>query len=669
MTNLSDIATAMGGTVTGNQACFPTPGHSAKDRGSCASLSATAPDGVLVHSFNGGDPLAIKDELRAKGVLPERGTGNDNASPWRTTGTYEYDDGGGNVIYRTRRIERTGDKKRFIAERMEAGKWVSGLGDVDRLPYRFTEICEATAGARESGDPEPIIYFTEGERKADKLAEWGMLATAIAFGAGGWKEHYGEAFTGSIVVILPDNDAPGQAFAETVKAGIEAFGGTAHIVDLPGLPDKGDIMDWTGNAADLQALTDKALSGSLLPIATLDLANLANKPAVAKAFTIERMAPAGEVTLFTGPGSGGKSLLAQQFATASAAGLSCLGLAVQPGAAIYLTCEDSLEQLHWRQEHLCRAMGVNMANLAGKLHLSSLRGELGNELGTFAADDTLKPSAAYHRLVAQLHATDAKLVFLDNVAHLFTGNENDRGQVTRFVNLLNRLAGETGAAIVLIAHPNKSGDDYSGSTAWLNAVRSQVTIDHVKEADGLILDADARVLTVGKANYAQKGKAVQFRWHNWAYVTEDDLPPDRAKEIAEMAAANGENQLFLRCLRVRNGQDRPVSESPSSRTYAPRVFAKMSEAKGLQADRLEAAMERLFRIEKIERKVVCRIDRKDREGIAERCADVCADPALTGCADVRSSSAPSAQSHTPYTTYNPGGAAEAPPAHIKGESE
>ena len=26
----------------------------------------------------------------------------------------------------------------------------------------------------------------------------------------------------------------------------------------------------------------------------------------------------------------------------------------------------------------------------------------------------------------------ARLVFLDNVAHLFAGNENDRGDVTRF---------------------------------------------------------------------------------------------------------------------------------------------------------------------------------------------------------------------------------------------
>jgi RecA-family ATPase len=78
-------------------------------------------------------------------------------------------------------------------------------------------------------------------------------------------------------------------------------------------------------------------------------------------------------------------------------------------------------------------------------------------LGTFDADGTLKPAVAFQRLVQMLQTTGAQLAILDNVAHLFTGNENDRGEVTRFVNLLNRLAGETGAAILLLGHPYSSG--------------------------------------------------------------------------------------------------------------------------------------------------------------------------------------------------------------------
>src|SRR3546814_9421010 len=145
-----------------------------------------------------------------------------------------------------------------------------------------------------------------------------------------------------------------------------------------------------------------------------------------------------------------------------------------------------------------------------------------------------------------MEVTGSKLVFLDNVAHLFTGNENDRGQVTRFVNLLNRLAGNTGAAILLIGQPNKSGDTYSGSTAWLNAVRSQITIDHERDENGSVLDLDVRVLTVGKANYARKGEALRFRWHNWAFVRDADLPADHRAEIAANIQASADNEIFLR---------------------------------------------------------------------------------------------------------------------------
>ena len=101
-----------------------------------------------------------------------------------------------------------------------------------------------------------------------------------------------------------------------------------------------------------------------------------------------------------------------------------------------------------------------MASLADSLHLTSLRGQLASKLCTFDSNGALKPTSAFHRLVAMLKATGAKLAILDNVAHLFTGDENDRGEVTRFVNLLNRIASETGAAIVLLGQPRHQGVPY-----------------------------------------------------------------------------------------------------------------------------------------------------------------------------------------------------------------
>ncbi len=399
-------------------------------------------------------------------------------------------------------------------------------------------------------------------------------------------------------------------------------------------------------AADWQAF-DKP------PIPMLDLVALATTKAVPKAFAIERIAPVGEVTTLNGPGSAGKSLLGQQIATSAAAGIPCLGLDVIHVPSLYLTCEDDADQLHFRQERLCEALGIPMASLAGKLHLASLRGALESELATFAHDGKMTVTAAYDNLTRTIAMTRAKVVVLDNVAHLFAGNENDRADVTRFVNLLNKLAGESGAAIILLGHPNKAGDEWSGSTAWNNAVRSRLYLEHDE-------DTDTRTLSLPKANYAKKGDVVRFRWIDWAFVRDQDLPADKRAEIEHVIQAAGDNQIFLTCLDERNRQERPVSESKASRTYAPKEFAEMPESKRIGRARLEAALERLFRLGTIERGFIYRDhgEGKDRFGLRRASADLSADHPLTPSADVPLTTRPLPPAHTPYTTYNPGAALE-----------
>lgn len=322
---------------------------------------------------------------------------------------------------------------------------------------------------------------------------------------------------------------------------------------------------------------------------TIDLAALANKPAKPREFAIERIAPLGEVTMLFGPGSGGKSLLGQQLATAAAAGLGqCLGLSIIKTPALYLTCEDDQDELERRQERLCDGLNVSLLKLAGKLHLTSWRGRLDNELAVFSSNGKMLPTKSFVDISHSVRAYDAKLVFLDNVSHLFTGDENSRSDVTRFINLLNRLAGETGAAIILIGHPNKQGDAYSGSTAWNNAVRSRANLDHDE-------DTDLRKLSLPKANYSQKGAIVSFYWHAGTFVREDDLPEDQRGELAKVAKQSAENAAFLRCLDAATKQERNVSHNPGS-NYAPRVFSKMPEGRKYPEKAYAEALERLLHL-------------------------------------------------------------------------
>ena len=63
-------AAALGGTVSGASVLCPGPGHSRADRSLSVMPSGAAPDGFLVHSHAGDDPLACKDYVRARLGLP-----------------------------------------------------------------------------------------------------------------------------------------------------------------------------------------------------------------------------------------------------------------------------------------------------------------------------------------------------------------------------------------------------------------------------------------------------------------------------------------------------------------------------------------------------------------------------------------------------------------------
>lgn len=70
MTDLRSMARALGGEISGRSVLCPGPGHSARDRSLSVMISASAPDGFLVWSHAGDDPLAAKDYVRQRLALP-----------------------------------------------------------------------------------------------------------------------------------------------------------------------------------------------------------------------------------------------------------------------------------------------------------------------------------------------------------------------------------------------------------------------------------------------------------------------------------------------------------------------------------------------------------------------------------------------------------------------
>jgi RecA-family ATPase len=334
---------------------------------------------------------------------------------------------------------------------------------------------------------------------------------------------------------------------------------------------------------------------TFLPV--IDFAAWEGKDPPARRFAWGDWLPIGVTTMLTAPGGTGKSLFEQMLCTCIALGLPFLGMETEQMNTLYVTCEDDAEELWRRQVAICKVLDVPVTDLTDRLHLVSLCGEAGTELATFDDTGKLLPTDRWNQLVHTCIEMQIRLYAFDNATDAMGGDLNDIHMVAAFINLLTGLALRLDGVAMIVHHPNKAGDDWLGSVAWHNKVRSRWIMKH-SETDG---DPDGRVIENPKANYGAAGGTISFRWFKGGFVRDEDLGEDTAREINESIRASAENKIFLTCLTERLRQRRAVSESNYGQNYAPRVFEKMPESKKIGKDRLEQAMDRLFRINAIER--------------------------------------------------------------------
>jgi hypothetical protein len=245
MLTLQQIARALGGDVSGGQVRAPGPGHSPQDRSLSIKLDESAPDGFLVHSFAGDDPLICKDYVRAKLDLPAwSGSAKGMTSYHRknVVAAYDYTDEAGKLLFQVVRLE----PKSFRQRRPDGnGDWIWSLGETSRVLYRLPELAEAVALER-------TIFIAEGEKAVDALCTLGVPATCSPGGAKKWCDEYSQHLSGANVVILPDNDEAGERHCEAVARSLAGVAASVRVLRLPNLPAKGDPYDWVqeGGTAD-----------------------------------------------------------------------------------------------------------------------------------------------------------------------------------------------------------------------------------------------------------------------------------------------------------------------------------------------------------------------------------------------------------------------------------
>jgi len=447
---LDEIARALGGEISAGQVCAPGPGHSARDRSLSVALSESDPAGYVVHSFAGDDPIMCKDYVREKLGLPQWQPGNGKGNG------HDHDPVVASYIYRTAegkqylRVQRTAAKKFWQQHSNGDGTgWQKGAPKGPRIPYRLPELLAA--------DPATPVYLVEGEKDADRLASLGFVATTTSGGSNGkWAPELSEPFAGRTVYIIPDNDDPGEKYAQRAAQQLHGVAAKVAIVELPGLgprtADSGkDVSDWLdiGNAAEnLDHFGERApiwephipKDGWRAHVFTA--ASLKEKKFDPISFVVPGLIPEG-LTIFAGKPKIGKSWWALDVALAKAGGRFVLGdIHLIEGDVLYAALEDNDRRLRSRVE---RILTQNMQTWPARLTLATKWRRL--DAGGVA--DAKEWAAS---------VKDPRLIIFDTLAGV-RGDRNNKDSLYegdyRALGELQAWAGQAGIAIIVLHHTRK----------------------------------------------------------------------------------------------------------------------------------------------------------------------------------------------------------------------
>jgi RecA-family ATPase len=626
----------LGGHVSRDQILCPGPGHNPKDRSLSVKLDATAPDGFLIHSFARDDPIACRDHVRNKCGLPAfkpnggrrsflssediqkriRASILAQTQKPHLAATFPYVDADSTLLYE---VLRYNNPKTFRQRRPDGkGGYIWNVGE-RRVLYRLPELLKY---------PDATVFLTEGEKDADRVAEHDHCATTVA--SGKWTEECVQTLSGRDIIILEDNDDAGRKKASEAASLLHGVARTVRIVSLPGLPERGDVSDWldAGHKSDelievcfaapvwdpaqsqipseeknVPAATPTATMAVLkapesqpeVPLQFVKVTAWHGEPVPDRKWCVLNRIPMRNVTLFSGEGAVGKSIVSLQLSVAHVLGKDWLGAMPELGPALVVACEDDADELHRRLYQIVEYYGGSFADLKD-LYVLSLAGQ-DALLATPNGSGLIKPTKLFHQLNTAACDTRSKLIVLDNSADIFGGNENDRAQVRQFIGILRGLAIAANAGVLLTSHPSltgmASGTGLSGSTAWNASVRSRLYMKRATTEKDEEPDPDLRVIEVMKSNYGPVGETITVRWKDGVFV-----PVAPMGTLDKLAAERAAEDLFLKLLDRFQDQGRNVSDKPAANNYAPKMFATDPDGKGRRKD-LASAMARLFTARKI----------------------------------------------------------------------
>ena len=490
--------------------------HCTREEWSASALSFNTETQAWVHDLRrapaterGGYSTRNGEHLRVPPPAPPRG------NPMH----YDYCAADGTLLFQ---VVRTADK-RFTQQRPDgAGGVIHNLDGVPRVLYRLPELL--------ASGPETPIYLVEGEKDVNTLRALGLVATTNPGGAGKWRAEYTPCFAGRQVVIVPDNDRAGWEHALAVAKALTPVAACVKVVALPEVAEKGDVTDWLNGSGSLPALIalvaaeqcwevpqggQDAQGGQGAHLHYDEHLEHLHFPQGFRAVFIrpgdvaaeqvqwlwQGYIPRGALTVVDGDPGLGKSTMMMDLAARLTTGAvmpdGSAGLAA-PAGILMLCAEDSISTtIRPRLEQA----GAAMARTLILDHLTTPVGERQPTIGDIAA------------IAEGIATVEACLVIIDPLMAFLPPNVNAyRDQdVRRVLTPLSQLAQRTGAAIVVVRHPNKMVGQSAlhrggGSIGIIGAARSGLLV----APDPHDPEGPRRILAAVKNNLAPPAPSLAY---------------------------------------------------------------------------------------------------------------------------------------------------------------
>jgi archaellum biogenesis ATPase FlaH len=370
----------------------------------------------------------------------------------------------------------------------EPDKWIYNLDDTQLVPYNLPDVIKSLD-----------VILVEGEGKVEILKEMSLTASCNPFGAGKWRHEYNKYFKDKNVYIISDNDEVGRNHALEVAKSLKNTAKLIKIIELPGLPEKGDIKEWVEQGGTKEKLLkiieetpewkDEQKDDQLKERIEKQIEKLIEEQAkeqiekqieekigtnllsylirwnemlnldIKIEYLLDKLIPKGSIILLFGRGGIGKTSLCLQIARAIAEGLPFGNLQTLKTPVYYIDFENPLSVLKQRLEYIGNTENVYIWHISNKLKPPRL--------------DT-KEWELYKQLTAGL------LIF-DTYRASHQLDENKSQDMAIIMAKLKELR-ELGFTIIFLHHTPKGNESiYKGSTAILDLVDHVLSIESVKE--------------------------------------------------------------------------------------------------------------------------------------------------------------------------------------------